>query len=312
MIDSIYDFQELYRINRIIEDTPTDGTPVISYVKSPVKQHDRPVKLGVFPSSFNPLTKAHTALLKKSIKKFRLDEVLLLLDKENVDKKEITGALLEDRLLILNDIYKNDPAISTGLSSHGLFLDKIVAIRRNYGEKATIYFIVGYDTIVRILDEKYYNNRQESLKRLFYNCSFIVANRSDKTTEDIEILFRKKENSSYKNSIFLIKLSPELAKISSTLIREHEKNSQPMETYVPKTVNIFIKETGLYEQIEYDIPTDGSVGSSSYTLRKKLLNFLFIHYNPQIHIVNLKEALASYNKEMSEQNYLSLLKRKKR
>ena len=110
--------------------------------------------LGVFPSSFNPLTVSHVELIKRALFEFSMDEILLVLDKKTLDK-DFFGATLEDRLLMLRIYCRSKMKLSVGLSSHGLFVDKIIALRNIYSKENDIYFIVGFDTLVRILDERY-------------------------------------------------------------------------------------------------------------------------------------------------------------
>ncbi|RKY83402.1 hypothetical protein DRQ09_10115, partial [candidate division KSB1 bacterium] len=148
-------------------------------------------------------------------------------------------------------------------------------IKKIYGKKTKIFFIVGYDTIIRILDKKYYKNRKKSLDRLFNSCFIIVANRNDRTIEDIKDLFKKPENIHYKDKIYLLKLSSFTAKISSTLIRENVKKNKPINKYAPSEVVKFIKETGLYLDENNNKTNLKKVKLPSYKSRKEKMVHLF-------------------------------------
>ncbi|MCJ7664527.1 MAG: hypothetical protein MUO24_09850, partial [Desulfobacterales bacterium] len=71
-----------------------------------VKQAERGIRdkkrgvLGVLPASFNPPTSAHQALVRAAGVALPFDEILLILDQQAMDK-ELLGAPLEDRLLML-------------------------------------------------------------------------------------------------------------------------------------------------------------------------------------------------------------------
>ena len=139
-------------IREVIEITDLGGPPTINFIRRArkgIETENR--KLGVFPSSFNPLTEAHVEIIEEA-KKYDPSEILLVLDKENIDKG-IFGASLEDRLLVLLLFFDSDDEISIALSSHGLFLDKARALENEYPPATKIVFLVGYDTIVRILDK---------------------------------------------------------------------------------------------------------------------------------------------------------------
>jgi len=282
MTDRIYDFNELFEIHTIIKNTDANNFPVINYFKIAELNKTGTIRLGVFPSSFNPLTNAHIELVNKSMQEFNLDEVLLLIDKVNVDKTEFTGALPEDRVLMLKMVFESRKNISIGISSHGLFLDKISAIHRNYGKNTDIYFITGYDTIQRILDKKYYTNRKASLDKLFKNCFMIAANRGDKTTEDIKKLFGKEENKTYERKIYYLELPPHIAQISSTAVRASvEKNCSFIEL-VPDTVERFINFTGLYKPPENQKSMYRTEPKIPYSVRERFLSILFSIYNTRL------------------------------
>lgn len=130
----------------------------------------------VLDSSFNPPHLAHYALVKEALK-FKYNNVqtspselslLLLLSVKNADKVNSTPASLDHRLqmmyLMAEYLQKNlDVHVSIGLTLHARFVDKSVSIINYLKEYfASEYhlmrltFVVGFDTLVRILDPKYY------------------------------------------------------------------------------------------------------------------------------------------------------------
>ena len=242
----IYDFKKLHHLRNAVEEMNLEGPPTIhllSRAKGGVKKSSG--KLGVFPSSFNPITVSHVELIERAISEFAVDEVILLLDKK-IQDKEVFGSTLVDRLLMLLITWQDTSRISVGLSNRGLFVEKIAALQKVYSQGIDIHFIVGYDTIIRVLDKKYYDDREKALDELFGNCSFLATNRGQRSVQDINRLFKRKENRQYARSVKTFKISASLASISSTLVREHVEKGRDIAGFVPTEIEKFISETGLY------------------------------------------------------------------
>ncbi len=202
-------------------------------------------RLGIFPASFNPPTLAHLALIREARMRERLDEVLVLLDVRAMDKECATHEFT-DRLSMLKKAFGRNPKVSIGLSSHGLFLDKIVPLRRVYPDPLDFFFIIGFDTIIRVLNRKYYRNPKKSLGELFSKSHFLVANRGRREQRDFEMLFQKRENKPYLSKVSYFTLSPGFSLFSSTLVRERIAEGMPVDRFVPASVLQFIRKKGLY------------------------------------------------------------------
>ena len=201
--------------------------------------------LGIFPASFNPPTKAHLALIREARKQIHLDEILVLLDLQAMDKR-FTGATWEDRIAMVGTLFGKDPTISIGLSNRGLFLDKIEPLRRVYPSPATVTFIVGFDTIIRILDKKYYKKRKKSLDELFEQSRFLVANRDDYEETAFKLLFRKRENKRYQGKVSFFPLPKRYGSLSSSSVRNRIAEGRSINDLVPISVLRYIKRNGIY------------------------------------------------------------------
>ena len=134
--------------------------------------------LHVLDSSFNPPTTAHLALARSSLAaptpppcpatdsssppSRRL--LLLLLSAHNADKPTGPATLLErlemmHRLsLSLGPQLPSDVGVDIGLTKHARFIDKSQALAAAYppAPHQPQTFLVGFDTLVRLLDPKYY------------------------------------------------------------------------------------------------------------------------------------------------------------
>ena len=207
--------------------------------------------LGIFPASFNPPTKAHAALIKEARKRGNLDEILVLLDIEAMDKERI-AAKFEDRLAMMEKVFGKDPRISIGLTNRGLFLQKIKPLRKDYPSPIEFSFIVGFDTILRVMDRKYYRNRKKSLDELFRQTKFLVANRGEQKGEAFVWFFDKRGNRPYRDQISFFSLPPRFSFFSSTLIRERIARGQPVDQWVPAVLLPFIEKRALYRTNLHD------------------------------------------------------------
>jgi len=220
-------------IRNIIGVTNSAGMPQINLVQKAKKGVSGPnQKLGVLPASFDPLTKAHVAIVSEA-RKWGLDEILLVLDRSNVDKKSF-AASLEDRILLVTSFFEEED-VSVALSSHGLFLEKLRALKPLYPPSTKIYFLVGYDTILRVLDRKYYHDREAALDELFEGSEFIIAGRGNKGEEEILFLFEKEENKRFKNNIEFLDITP-FAFVSATEIRRRIEKGESLEALVPREI----------------------------------------------------------------------------
>jgi nicotinic acid mononucleotide adenylyltransferase len=231
-----------------LRSLPQDGSSVIKIVKQAMGERGDTVRaLGVFPASFNPPTSAHQALVRKAEEALALDEILLILDQQAVGKERL-GAPLEDRLLMLLVLFGADPQISVGISNRGLFLDKVDAVRTVYAVDTKIYFIVGYDTIVRVLDPQYYGDRNQSLSSLFSQARFVVANRGGCDERDLRRLFDREENLPFAERVMPLMLPPALAGISSSVVRRQLAEGKSIKGLVPPELEEFLLNRGFYRR----------------------------------------------------------------
>ena len=224
-----------------------EETPLIQIVKGAavgISDKQEGV-LGVLPASFNPPTAAHQALVREAGEAVVFDEILLVQDQQAMDK-ELADATLEDRLLMLLALFGADPRISLGISNRGLFLEKVEALRKVYPQDTQIYFIVGHDTIVRVLDRTYYEAREEALRSLFSQARFLVANRGACDERDLKELFRHKENQSFAAQVSPLMLPPALTRISSSEVRQRLAAGKSVRGLVPPELEAFLRKRGFY------------------------------------------------------------------
>src|SRR4026207_738355 len=100
-------------LKEIIDRADSSREPRIEMIK---RVSATGLRLGVFASSFNPLTIAHVELMKLAAEAFSLDEILALAGNSNADKMNYECPL-EDRLAMLELALAEYPRISIGVAS---------------------------------------------------------------------------------------------------------------------------------------------------------------------------------------------------
>lgn len=230
----------------LVEQLETNGKSKVRFVyrtKNSINSSGE--KLGVFSGSFNPLTLAHLKIIELAEEKIDLKEVLLLLAKANVDKN-VFGATLPQRLKVLKRYAQEKNNLSVAVSSHGRFIDKVTALSSLYPSDTQFYFIIGYDTLVRIFDSKYYTDMNKEVGNLFAQSEFIVANRGIHGIKAIETFLEKPFCREYIEKIHPVLLEEPYTRISSTKVRECVSSAISIDGLVPKLVSKWIEETGIY------------------------------------------------------------------
>ena len=192
-------------------------------------------KLGILSGAFNPLTLAHTKIAETTVAECGLDELLLLLAKANVDKA-VFGLPLAARLQTLKTFAMDRGRYSVGASSHGRYIDKIAALKTFCPPETEFHFIVGYDTLVRIFDPKYYTDFHAELEALFRDARFIVANRAEADIQTIETFMDGPEIRKFAPYVACLLLPDVYAYMSSTEVRELLERGETIEHLVPPSI----------------------------------------------------------------------------
>jgi nicotinamide-nucleotide adenylyltransferase len=207
----------------------------------------------ILDSSFNPPTKAHAELVNAAICSYPpefFDTALLLFSTNNADK-QLSGASVVQRVQMMELLSTtlDQPAV-IGLTRHGKFIDKATHITRwfdtkyNKTKSLELYFIVGYDTMIRFMDPKYYApvSVKEALSPFFEQCHLICA---DRPHDDDKALFWKKTLEMFgSDRVKQIELHPTTASISSTKVRMDAEHTD----MVNDAILAFIKASDLYNK----------------------------------------------------------------
>lgn len=241
---------QLPELQHIVDGVDPDSRPRLAIVqpaKDGIGGSTSRNGVGVLSGAFNPMTEAHVQLAELALERYELAEVMLELPKSNVDK-DVYGASLAERLWMLKRFVNGRPRFSVGMCSHGRFIDKANAIRATYPAGTEIYFIIGYDTLVRVFDPKYYDDLAAELQELFDRSQFIAANRSEHGLTDVEAFLERPICRPFADRVHLIELGSFHAGLSSTQVRERLKRGEPIAELVPDEILPLMPLTGLAEE----------------------------------------------------------------
>ena len=175
-------------------------------------------RVGLLPGSYNPPTQAHVALARAG-RAAGLDAVYYLLSKRTVNKEQVTGIPLADRLELLRRLAAPD-GDGVAVDNRGLYVDHAAAMQAALPSARELVFLVGFDKIVQIFDPRYYDDRDGALTRLFELSSFLVAPRGEADEGDLRDLLGRAENRPFAGGVKAIPLADVYRHSSSTKVRE--------------------------------------------------------------------------------------------
>jgi nicotinamide-nucleotide adenylyltransferase len=223
------------------------------------------------------------------------DSCLLLYATKNADKNLSSSDVSHvDRLLMMETLashiqpsdtqYTALKNLAVGVVTHPRFIDKTHGILSlllslsnssfgfsdNTPRQFSLYFIMGYDTVIRLFNPQYYTNMREELAPFFETNYIICANREGYDGEEAEEQFYQNEIvreivGGEGEKIIRIKLDTEIAKISSTRVRDivrnelriknEESNKEQNQVQsdllelCPKPIVDFVIQKGLYRKV---------------------------------------------------------------
>jgi nicotinic acid mononucleotide adenylyltransferase len=200
--------------------------------------------VAVLPASFNPPTLAHLELLAEALEVPGIGSAAFLLTTRNVDKEEF-GASYADRLGMLLSLGSTAPA--TLISNAARIADQGAALRQAFPALA-FDFVVGYDTLVRLFDERYYEAMTPVLDDFFRHHRLIAANRGAHDVAAVERYLAAAPNAArYRDWIIVAEVHEEAALMSSSLVRSH-LSLHGDSPHLPREVADYIRAHGLYRE----------------------------------------------------------------
>jgi nicotinamide-nucleotide adenylyltransferase len=164
-----------------------------------------------------------------------------------VDKDRIEGALLEDRLLVLERHVAERPERAAALINRGLYVEQAELFRLRLPRLDDLTFVVGFDKIVQVFDPHYYEDRDAALTRIFGLAAFAVAPRAGSGLAELTELLARPENRRFASGVRSLEIAPGLADVASSEVRSSLGTHQPSTPILPAESLAFIHATGCYD-----------------------------------------------------------------
>lgn len=198
-------------------------------------------RIAFLPSAFNPPTIGHQRLLEEALRVDGVQRIAAMLTTRNV-AKGVYGASLSDRVGMLLALHHARPEMAVVASNMARIMDQAEALARLAGE---VDAIVGFDTLERLFDPKYYDDMERELGRFFERHRVIAANRGHETAERVAEWVRRNAGP-FERRILVREIAPEAAAVSSTEAREKAPDN-PDEMPVAGPVRSYIEARRLYQ-----------------------------------------------------------------
>lgn len=238
--DDLLRLLHYYRLRTTLAADPTPRVAVVSGPLTTISPHT----LAVLAGSFNPLTRAHVALLAAA-RAQGVAPTAYALSTHIVDKELASGLMPEDRLLLLADQAAQDGS-SVLLINRGLYVDQARALRQHFPALTDLWFVVGFDKIVQIFDPRYYPDLRAALRDLFQQAGFLVAPRDGADHAALQAFLAHPDRQPYAGRVRPLDLPPDLRTLSASQVRQAIAQGQPWQHLVPPHVAAFLVRTGAF------------------------------------------------------------------
>jgi nicotinate-nucleotide adenylyltransferase len=198
-------------------------------------------KIGILGGTFNPIHCGHLIIAETVRESFGLDRVLFIPSGIPPHKSyiELTGA--EHRYCMVECAVRSNPyfeasRIELDRTGYTYTVDTLISLKSIYGDKTSLYFIIGADVINELTTWKDY----ESVFRL---CGFIAVNRPG---YDVKTALDDIERFDMQFGASIKILDAPQVDISSTGIRDRVKADKSIKYLVPECVEEYINKNRLY------------------------------------------------------------------
>jgi nicotinic acid mononucleotide adenylyltransferase len=230
----------------------------------------------LIPGSFNPLTWAHVALAtnawlmlnpiggERPVAYYLWSGAISTIAKEQVERAAWTDRLAQLVTLSRASIHHSGVA----LFNKGLYLDQARALRTMVHPESDLVIVVGFDKIVQIFDERYYEDRDAALHELFSLARILVAPRDSAGKEELRALLDQRENRPFADRVQFMEAGQ--TPLSSSQIRAIAASStapEDLATLAPPESCALISETDAYTSYPRGAP-------DVYALRQRWLQAL--------------------------------------
>lgn len=199
-------------------------------------------KIGIMGGTFNPIHNGHLKMALEAYKQFQLDEVWFMPTKNPPHKAEKEIISDDHRVKMIELAIKKIPffylsKIELEREGTTYTVDTLCQLEKDYPNDY-FYFILGADSLFHI-------HTWKSPEKVMKLAHILSAPRYPMTQEE-EIERKDMLSEQYHADIQLISMEP--IRISSMNIRKRIFNKQPINEYLPKEVEQYVKKYHLYQE----------------------------------------------------------------
>jgi nicotinate-nucleotide adenylyltransferase len=187
----------------------------------------QPRRLGVFPGSYNPPTRAHLALAQAAL--LETDEVVFVIPR-TFPHKPFEGASFDQRISMLRQLAAADPRFSVAATEGGLFLDIACELRTVYDPCPAFKFLCGRDAAERIINWDY--GHAGAVPHMLDQFELLVAAREGAYEPPPEIADR----------VHILPLEEDYGSVSATEVRTRIRQGLVWEHLVPEAIAAQVRE----------------------------------------------------------------------
>lgn len=200
------------------------------------------------PSAYNPPTLAHLHLIETALAVEEVDTTAAVLTTRNV-AKGVYGAAFAHRVGMLLSLQDDYPELAVLAANSARILDQAAALESAY-PAASFTPILGFDTLERLFDPRYYDDMEGELDAFFATHRVIATNRGGLSARDVHA-WVETHAARFKAHIIVRELGAYPASLSSTDVRASIRGGyQP--TDVAPAVLDYIEQHALYRDASGD------------------------------------------------------------
>lgn len=198
-------------------------------------------RIGISGGTFDPVHYGHLLIAETIREQFKLDKVIFIPTGRPPHKSLSYVSDAEHRYemvkrAIKGNVFFEASRIEIDRAGFSYTVDTLETLKKDYGENAKLFFIIGADIIHDIVNWK-------KPERIFKLCEFIAVMRPGFEKES----FKKKLDSLFHKYGAIIHMADTpLIGISSTIIREKVSKGLSIKYMLPEEVENYIACKGLY------------------------------------------------------------------
>jgi hypothetical protein len=166
-----------------------------------------------------------------------------LLTTNNVDKS-LFGAPLPHRVGMLLAAHERNDGLAVLGTNAARLVDQGEALGIEF-PGVLFDFVVGFDTLIRVFDAKYYEDMPRTLERFFERHRLIATNRAQATIEAVQDYLREPLVRDFEGRIVVRELDADHARLSSTQARSAHAVGQDSGALTPEVAG-YIRKHRLY------------------------------------------------------------------